>query len=211
MSNYFIPDGQCGQSYNPSCGLGGIYNNRTFSEIFPDAETFAEKYEDSGLKVEVSRISDELIPVLYYLMISRWANSHPKSSDENRFIMSLFGVVMMYGPSWEARLKVQKEFRDLIGNDELFTGSTSINNHALNPGGAPTMDAFDPLNKINDQTANRRIKPKLEAYSGLMAMIKTDVSDQFLDKFDHLFRNMLDPDGNLYYTTTPEEQEILDI
>lgn len=208
MSNYFI---QGGHSYDPSCGLGGIYNNRTFSEIFPDAETFAQKYEDSGLKVEVSRISDDLIPVLYYLMISRWANSHPKSSDENRFIMSLFGVVMMYGPSWEARLKVQKEFRDLIGTDELFTGSTSINNHALNPGGAPTMDSFNPLNKINDQTANRRIKPKLEAYSGLMAMIKTDVSDQFLDKFDHLFRNMLEPDGNLYYTTTPEEQEILDI
>ena len=211
MSNYFIPDGHCGQSYNPSCGLGGIYNNRTFSEIFPDADTFAEKYEESGLKVDISRISDDLIPVLYYLMLSRIANSHPKSSDENRFIMSLFGIVMMYGPSWEARLKVQKEFRDLIGTDELFTGATSINNHALNPGGAPTMDAFDPLNKINDQTANRRIKPKLEAYSGLMAMIKTDVSDQFLDKFDHLFRNMLEPDGNLYYTTTPEEQEILDI
>ena len=211
MSNYFIPDGQCGQSYNPSCGLGGIYNNRTFSEIFPDAETFAEKYEDSGLKVEVSRISNDLIPVLYYLMISRWANSHPKSSDENRFIMSLFGVVMMYGPSWEARLKVQKEFRDLIGTDELFTGSTSINNHAFNPGTPSSMEEFKPLSKINDQTANRRVKPKLEAYSGLMAMIKTDVSDQFLDKFDHLFRNMLEPDGNLYYTTTPEEQEILDI
>lgn len=211
MSNYLIPDGQCGQPYNPSCGLGGIYNNRTFSEIFPDAETFAQEYADSGLKVEISRISDDLIPVLYYLMISRWANSHPKSSDTNRFIMSLFGIVMMYGPSWEAKLKVQKEFRDLIGTDELFTGSTSINNHALNPGGAPTMDSFNPLNKINDQTANRRIKPKLEAYSGLMAMIKTDVTDQFLDKFDHLFRNMLEPDGNLYYTTTPEEQEILDI
>lgn len=208
MSNYYIPGGQ---SYDPSCGLGGIYNNRTFSEIFPDAETFADYYDMSGLKVEVSRISDEMVPVLYYLMLSRWANSHPKSSDEGRFIMSLFGIVMMYGPSWEARLKVQKEFRDLIGTDELFNGATSINNHALNPGGAPTMDAFDPLNKINDQTANRRIKPKLEAYSGLMAMIKTDVSDQFLDKFDGLFRNMLEPDGNLYYTTTPEEQEILDI
>lgn len=211
MSNYFIPDGHCGQPYNPACGIGGVYNNRTFSDIFPDAETFAKEYADSGLKVEVSRISDEMVPVLYYLMISRWANSHPKSSDENRFIMSLFGIVMMYGPSWEARLKVQKEFRDLIGTDELFTGATNINNHALNPGGAPTMDSFNPLNKINDQTANRRIKPKLEAYSGLMAMIKTDVSDQFLDKFDGLFRNMLEPDGNLYYTTTPEEQEILDI
>ena len=69
--------------------------------------------------------------------------------------MSLFSIVMMYGPSWEARLKVQKEFRDLIGNEELFTGSTQINNHAFNPGGSPTMDSFDPLNKINDQTSQR--------------------------------------------------------
>lgn len=209
MSNYFIPG--CGTEYDPSCGIGGVYNNRTFSEIFPDADTFYNEYLQSGLASTESTVTEPNMKVLYYLMISRWANSHPKSSDENRFIMSLFSIVMMYGPSWEARLKVQKEFRDLIGNEELFTGSTQINNHAYNPGTPASTEEFEPLSKINDQTAQRWKKSKLEGYANLMAVLKTDVSDEFLDKFDHLFRNMLEPDGNLYYITTPEEQEMLDI
>lgn len=210
MSNYFIPDG-CGQPYNPACGIGGTYNTRIFSDIFPDAETFAQEYEDSGLAVEESRISPKYIPVVYYLLMSRFSNSHPKSSDENRFKQSLFGTILTYGPAWEAKLKIQKEFRDLFGSDELLTGSTQINNNSYNPSTAPSMDAFDPLTTVNSQTANRRVKPKIEAYSGLLAVIKNDITEPFLDKFDKLFRNFLEPDGNLYYTTTPEEQEILDI
>lgn len=211
MSNYFIPDGQCGQPYNPSCGLGAVYNNRTLSDIFPTAEDFAQCYEESGLAIEISRISTETIPLLYYLLMARFCNSHPKSSDENRFIQNLFSIVMMYGPTWEAKLRIQKEFRDLIGTDELLSGSTQINNHSFNPSTPPAIDAFSPLSTINDQTANKRLKPKIEAYSGLLSTLKSNITDEFLDKFDHLFTNMLEPDGNLVYTTTPEEQEILDI
>lgn len=211
MSNYFIPDGQCGLPYNPSCGLGGVYNTRLFSDIFPDAETFAQEYENSGLAVEASRISADYVPVVYYLLMSRFSNSHPKSSDETRFKQSLFGTILTYGPAWEAKLKIQKEFRDLFDSDELFTGSTQINNNSYNPSTAPSMDAFDPLTTVNSQTANRRVKPKIEAYSGLIAVIKNDITEPFLDKFDKLFRNFLNPDGNLVYITTKKEQEILDV
>ena len=115
----------------------------------------------------------------------------------------------MYGPAWEAKLRIQKEFRDLIGSPDLLTGSTQIANHSYNPSTDPSMDAFDPLTTINDQTANRRTKPKIEAYSGLMAVLKNDVSAEFIDKFKHLFLTIVEPNKPLWYETTAEEQEIL--
>lgn len=209
MSNYFIPTGPMG--YDANCGIGGVYNTRTFSEIFPDAETFLQTYLESGLAIEESRVSDKNMIVLYYLMLSRWANSHPKAAnDENRFIMSIFSTVFMYGPAWETKLYTQKKIRDLLESDELFDGSININNHAFNPSTTPSTDEFSPLNYINDQTANKWKKSKLEGYGMLMEVMKNDITKEFLDKFDKLFRNMLNPDGNLYYTTTPEEQEILE-
>lgn len=205
MSNYFIP-GTDDMLYSEHA-----YNSRSLSDIFPTAELFEQRYEESGLAPDISRISSETVPVLYYLLMARFANSYPKSSDENRFIQSLYATIMMYGPTWEAKLRIQKEFRDLIGTEELLGGSTQINNHSFNPSTPPAVDAFSPLSTINDQTATKRLKPKIEAYSGLVSTLKSDITDAFLDKFDPLFRNMLSPDGANLYITTPEEQEILDL
>ena len=197
MSNYYIPEMK--DSYNPCAGLGGIYNNRSFSEIFPEVEVFAEEYENSGLAIEASRISEDYIPVLYYLLMSRFSNSHPKTSDENRFKQNLFGTILTYGPTWETKVKVQKEFRSLFETDEILNGSIQVNNHSFNPSTPPAVDAFTPLSTINDQSANKRIKPKVEAYAGLVAVLKDNITEAFLDKFDKLFTNFLTPDSNLYY------------
>ena len=209
MSKLIIPD--MNVAYNPISGLGGVYNNRTFSDIFPSASQFAEEYENSGLAIEESRISANYVPVLYYLLMARYRNDHPMSYDENRFKADLFSIMFSFGPSWEANLRIQKEFRDLIGSDELIKGATTINNHSYNPSTAPSTDAFNALTTIDDQSATGRRKPKVEAYAGLVSVLKSDVSGAFLDKFKPLFRQFLEPDGNLYYTTTPEEQEILNV
>lgn len=207
MSNYYVPslENQCG------CGIGGIYNTRSFSEIFPDADTFLQAYLDSGLAIDENRVSNNKINVLYFLMLSRWANSHPKAAlDENRFIMSICSTIFMYGPAWEAKLKAQKKIRDLLDNEnDLLAGAKNINNHSYNPSTLPAADAFNPLSTINDQTATKWEKSKLEGYGALVEVMKNDITKEFLDKFDPLFRNMLAPDGNLYYSTTPEEQETL--
>lgn len=208
MSNYFIPDSAMDTAYNPSRGLGGVYNNKSFSDIFPTAEEFAQAYENSGLAIPMNRISAEVVPTVFYLLMSRYRNNHPMSYDENRFKADLFSIIFAYGPSWEANLKIQKEFRDLIGTDELTDGSTTIANHANNPSTIPAPQ-FGLIGTIDDQNATKRKKPKIEAYAGLAGVLKTDITNQFLEKFRRLFRVIVEPDGNLVYTTTPEEQEIL--
>lgn len=190
-------------------GIGGNYYNRTFSDVYPTAADFINDYTNSELYDPDNSITKPAI--LYYLLYSRYGNSTIAAYDENRFRYNLYSIIFMYGPAWEAKLRIQKEFRDLIGSDELLQGATQINNHSYNPSAAPATDAFEALPTINDQTANRRRKPKIEAYSGLMAVLKNDVSAEFIDKFKHLFLTIVEPNAPLWYDTTPEEQEILDI
>lgn len=185
----------------------GNFDNPTFADVFPSAADFTDDYRTSGLYDPDNTITK--IDILYYLLYSRYGNSVIASYDENRFRYNLYSIIFMYGPAWEARLRIQKEFRDLIGTDELFTGSTQIANHSYNPSTDPAADAFNPLSTINDQTANRRVKPKIEAYSNLMSVLKSDVSAEFVDKFKHLFLTIVEPNKPLWYATTPEEQETL--
>lgn len=191
-------------------GIGGNYYNRTFSDIFPDVSTFREDYTTSGLYDPDNAI--EKINILYYLLYSYYGNSVIASYDENRFRYNLFSIIFQYGPAWEMKLKAQKKLRDLVENEEeLIAGSKSISNHSYNPSTDPSMDAFTPLTTINDQNANKWVKSKLEGYASLMEVIKNDVSEEFLARFKKLFLVIVEPNDPLWYDTTPEEEEILDI
>lgn len=194
---------------NPALSNQSLYTTqptRTFSEIFPTPEQFETEYKTSGVYDEENAISK--VRFLYYLLCSRYANSNPASLDENMFKYQVFSTIFMYGPAWEVKLKAQSELRKLIESEELFDGSVNINNHAYNPGTPTTIDAFDPLKKINDQSASKWKKSKLEAFATFTELVKADVSKEFLDKFSHLFLKI--PFTNTpRYITTPEEQEIL--
>ena len=194
----------------PNQSLFGNYENRTFSQIFESAEDFTKEYMASGIYEDAdNRI--EKINVLFYLLYSYYGNSVIASYDENRFKYNLFSIIYQYGPSWEAKLKAQKKIRDLLDSEELFTGTVSINNHSLNPSSPPSMDAFEPLATVNNQSAQKWKKSKLEGYAGLMAVLRNDVSAEFLERFRKLFLVIVQPNMPLWYNTTPEEQEILDI
>lgn len=194
----------------PNQSLFGNYENRTFSQIFESAEDFTKEYMASGIYEDAdNRI--EKINVLFYLLYSYYGNSVIASYDENRFKYNLFSIIYQYGPSWEAKLKAQKKIRDLLDSEELFTGTVSINNHSLNPSTPPSMDAFEPLATVNNQSAQKWKKSKLEGYAGLMAVLRNDVSAEFLERFRKLFLVIVQPNMPLWYNTTPEEQEILDI
>lgn len=189
--------------------LLGNYYNRTFSQIFPEPSMFESAYLTSGLYDSANSI--EKITLLYYLLYAKYGNSVIASYDENRFMYELFSIIFMYGPTWETKLKIQEEMRGLLATGELLDGGTNINNHSYNPSTAPNTDAFDPLTTINDQTANRRKKSKMEAYGSLLANLKTDITKEFIDRFAKLFLVIVEPNEPLWYTTTPEEQEILEL
>lgn len=176
----------------------GGYRTRRFTDIYSTVDAFKQEYESSQLPKRF--VNNSSILTLYYLLYSRYGNSHVAFSDENQFRYALMSTIFMYGPTWEKRLEVQDILRKMT-EEELIKGGKAIYNHAFNPGTAPSTATLEELTAINDQNTTNYKKSKLEGYSTLLAVLETDVTEEFLSKFKKLFITVLEPDYPLLYTT----------
>ena len=190
----------------------GGYRTRTFTQIFStDGETgsykaFADMLAATPFakKIGDAKIDTEL---LFYLLYSRYGNSHISYSDEDQFVYALFSIIMTYGPAWAKRLSIQEELQKLSleeGSD-IYLGSGAIYNHALNPGTAPSTQTLTELPQINEQNTTKYRKSKLDGLANLAALLETDVSEEFLGKFRRLFIRVVAPDRPLIYENYTEE------
>lgn len=183
----------------------GNYRQVKFTDIYGDVDTFLTDYKNNGIK---PTIADDTAKTLYYLLYSRFGNSVIASSDSNRFKYDLFGTIFSYGPTWEKRLEIQDKLRGL-SEEEIIAGSISINNHAYNPGTAPSTQTLDELPAIDQQITNKRRKDKLSGYSLLLSLLETDVTEVFLDKFKKLFLKVVQPELPLWYATELNDDDIV--
>lgn len=185
--------------------LYGNYRQVKFTDVYPDAETFVTDYKESALP---TTISNDTATTLYYLLYSRYGNSVIASSDTNRFKYDLFATIFSYAPTWEKRLDVQEKLRKM-SDAELFTGQTTIHNHAYNPGTAPSTSTINELTAINEQVTQKGKRDKLTAYVELSRALWTDVTEQFLDKFQKLFLIILQPELPLWYATEIDSDTVI--
>ena len=185
--------------------LYGNYRQVKFTDVWQTAESFVSDYKNNGIE---TTISDKTATTLYYLLYSRYGNSVLASSDTNRFKYDVWATIFSYGPTWEKRLEIQDKLRNLT-DDELFTGATQIYNHAYNPGTAPSTNTLDELTAINEQNTSKNKKGKMDAYAMLIALLETDVTESFLDKFKKLFLKVVQPELPLWYTTNIVDDDII--
>lgn len=185
--------------------LYGNYRQVKFTDVWQTAESFVSDYKNNGIE---TTISDKTATTLYYLLYSRYGNSVLASSDTNRFKYDVWATIFSYGPTWEKRLEIQNKLRNLT-DDELFTGATQIYNHAYNPGTAPSTNTLDELTAINEQNTSKNKKGKMDAYAMLIALLETDVTESFLDKFKKLFLKVVQPELPLWYATDIVNDDII--
>ena len=185
--------------------LYGCYRQVKFTDVWGDVNSFLSDYKSNGIQ---TTISEQSATTLYYLLYSRFGNSTIASSDTNRFKYDVWGTIFSYGPTWEKRLEIQEKLRNLT-DDDLFTGSTQIYNHAYNPGTAPSTGTLDELTAINEQNTNKSKRDKMSAYSMLLSLLETDVTQQFLDKFKKLFLKIVQPEIPLWYVTDTVDDDII--
>lgn len=141
------------------------------------------------------------------MLYARYGNNPIANYDEEQFKYKIFAVVFQYGPTWEKRLDVQKKLRDLT-DDQLLEGATAIYNHAFNPSGAPTTQTTTELDYINDQNVNKHKRSPLDGYNMLLELLKTDVTGEFLNKFQKCFKQFVMPENQwIYVTPLPDEDE----
>ena len=184
---------------------GKYYRQVTFTDVWGDAKTFVSEYNSSGIE---TTISDTTATTLYYLLYSRYGNNTIASSDTNRFKYDVWATIFSYGPTWEKRLEIQEKLRGLT-DDDLFTGATQIYNHAYNPGTAPSTQTLDELTAINEQNTSKYKKDKMSGYAMLISLLETDVTERFLDKFQKLFINIVQPELPLWYATETIDDDVI--
>lgn len=197
MSNLIIPDMSINDTY-----YGG-YRTRTFANIFTDAGKFITEFEASpfAAKIQPADASSPAVDLelVFYLLYARYGNSHISFTDENQFRYNIFTTIFMYGPAWAVRLDTQKKIREL--GDEIFLGSEATYNSALNPENAPGTDSRAGLGYLNSQNKTLYTKSKLEGYANLLALVESDVTEDFLIKFRKFFLIVPEPDYPLLYET----------
>lgn len=187
----------------------GSYRTRTFSEIFPSLEKFREDLNETPFKTVLQTKGDEPafpLDVAYGLLFARYGNSHSTFASEDIFRYNIFATIFMYGPAWSKRLQLQQKVRQ-ITEEETVIGQTEISNHAQNPNTVPTTQTLEELNYINAQNVRKHRRNKLEAYASVMALLESDVSEEFITKFRKFFIQIIAPDTPLLYATNPADFE----
>lgn len=179
------------------------YSTKIFTDIYDDAGTFVYYYKHSGIP---TTISDSNCNTLYYLLYARYGNSPIANYDEEQFKYKVCAIIFQYGPTWEKRLAIQQNLRNLSEAD-LLAGSKAIYNHAFNPSGAPGTSTLEDLGYINDQNTTNYKKSKMEAYAQLWDLLDTDVTGEFLNRFKGCFKTFVAPEFPLLYVTPIEEED----
>ena len=178
----------------------GLYRTNSFIEEFPTADDFLDFYKNNeGIP---TTISDDSAKTLYYLLYARYGDCHIAMSDYQRFKYAVMSTIYKYGPTWEKRIEIQEAIRKL-SLDDLQTGTFAVTNLAKNPGNKLATDD-ELIKNVNDQSRTKYKKSKLDAYAQLYALLETDVTEEFLDKFKKLFNKFGDPTDLLGYYTKEE-------
>lgn len=185
-----------------SGSLYGQDRTKTFSDTWESVDKFILDYKNIGIP---ATISEENASTLYYLLYSRFANSHIASSDPNRFKYNLFAIIWQYGPTWEKKLEIQSKLRGLNDN-QILEGARQIYNNASNPSNNPENFTDNELQFINNQNVTKNRKGKLEGYALLMGLLEDDVTENFLRRFNKLFKLIVMPELPLLYESEGEEE-----
>ena len=186
-------------SCEASCDyIYGSFPNKSFADVWNEDEKFVTDYRNSGLNVE--DIPDDSLYKLFYLLYARYGNSIIVNNDENQFKYRVYSTIYMYGPTWYRRVEVQTELRKMT-MDDIKSGGKAIYNQAAADGTAPSTATLYELPAINGQNVTNYVKSDLEGYNLLLNLLKTDVTKEFIDRFENLFMKLASSPNARYYVT----------
>ena len=186
-----------------SGSLYGSYRQKRFTDVYERVEDFLADYKDCGIP---TTISDNSAQTLFYLLYGSYGNDIVASSDINRFKYKLFSIIFQYAPNWEKQLEIQNKLRGLT-EDDIRLGSRQIYNTAQNPSTEPSTDTTDELQYINNQNVTKNQRGVLEGYATLLSLLRTDVTQEFLNRFRKLFLTIVQLYEPLLYITEVDNND----
>lgn len=188
-------------------------DNITFSQLWSTSEQFIKAYKEIGFPQTYTLedgsihdyVTDDNLQLIWLLMIGRFADSTIKPYNTyGAFQVRFMSRIWQHAPAWLKDLDIQNNLRALSLEDgsQLFEGSKAIYNHAFNPGTAPSTQDTNELNFVNEQNVTKYKKSKIEGLALLTDLLKKDVTEAFLRRFDDLFKTIIYSGRTLEYVTT---------
>lgn len=183
------------------------FDNVTFSQLWSTSDDFIADYKEVGFPQTFdggTYVTDEDLNLIWLLLIGRFADSVIMPYNTyGAFKVRFMSRVWQHAPTWKKDLDIQNKLRamSLEDNSPIFDGSKAIYNSALNPGTQPSTNTDDELNFLNQQNVTKHKRSKLEGLSILSDLLKNDVTEKFLRRFDDLFKSIVYTGRNLEYET----------
>lgn len=176
---------------------------KTFSESYPDYESFLADYNSFDLK-SVPFKNTEFLKTIYLILLGEYASSAIMNMSEAQFKIRLFTRIMAHGPQYERELDVQAKLL-AMSDEEIQISAKAIYNTSLNPSQKPTTQTLEELRTINQQSVTNHVRSKLDAWDYLGQLMDDDITKRFVKKFNDLFAVVL-KNNPLWYTTKEEEE-----
>ena len=168
------------------------YNTNVLTDVFPDFASFKNVFDNDFDKYAKDCITEANLKKLYWLLVARYGANPIVNYSIDLFKAKIVGITFQKGPTWERKLAVQKSLREL-SEAELLTGARTMFNRALHPETAPGTDTDEELSYINAQDVSKQKRSKLDAYSYLQDVLKTDVTEEFIRSYEKLFSKFVSP------------------
>lgn len=183
------------------------FDNITFSDLWSTQEEFVNSYKEVGFPQTFeggTYVTDEDLKLIWLLLIGRYADSTIKPFNTyGAFQVRFMSRVWQHAPAWKKNLDIQNKLRSLSLEDgsDIYKGSSAIFNTAMNPSTTPGTGTDQELNFINSQNVTKYKKSKLEGLALLSDLLKNDVTETFLRRFDDFFRTIIYTGRTLLYET----------
>lgn len=183
------------------------FDNVTFSDLWSTGDKFVNSYKQVGFPQTYeggTYVTDEDLKLIWLLLIGRYADSTIKPFNTyGAFQVRFMSRVWQHAPAWKKNLEIQNKLRSLSLEDgsDIYKGGSAIYNTAMNPSTQPGTGTDQELNFINNQNVTKHKKSKLEGLAMLSDLLKNDVTEQFLKRFDDFFKTIIYTGRTLLYET----------
>lgn len=183
------------------------FDNVTFSDLWSTGDAFVNSYKQVGFPQTYeggTYVTDEDLKLIWLLLIGRYADSTIKPFNTyGAFQVRFMSRVWQHAPAWKKNLEIQNKLRSLSLEDgsDIYKGGSAIYNTAMNPSTQPGTGTDQELNFINNQNVTKHKKSKLEGLAMLSDLLKNDVTEQFLKRFDDFFKTIIYTGRTLLYET----------
>lgn len=177
--------------------LAPEYENLTFDLVFPSAAEFTTKLRATSLITEIE-ITDAFLELLFGMLYAKHGTDPIVSANEPQWVYKVALTTKAEAPTYIKKADIQKNLRALT-LDEMREGYKNIFNHAVNPSTKPSTENTEELPYVNDQNVNKGKKGVADAYAYLWDILNSNITEEFLRKYDKLFSKVATTTNRVVY------------